>query len=74
MSWVKNLDPHDQPGTHWIAIVRTPETVEYFDSFGRPPGPDIVGQMQGVAARVRKCSSIKINGKTPTHRDADITA
>ncbi len=32
-----NTDPHDKPGTHWIAIyVDTNRRGEYFDSFGQP--------------------------------------
>lgn len=37
---VSNTDPHDQPGSHWIAIYIDDEGKhgEYFDSLGRAPG------------------------------------
>lgn len=37
---VFNLDPHDEPGSHWVALAvdlrSTPEVVYYFDSMGKP--------------------------------------
>ena len=36
-SYVINLDKHDQPGSHWVAVYDDGEKVEYFDSFGIPP-------------------------------------
>ena len=36
-SYVINLDKHDQPGSHWVAVHDDGEKVEYFDSFGVPP-------------------------------------
>ena len=36
-SYVINLDKHDQPGSHWVAVYDDGEKVEYFDSFGFPP-------------------------------------
>ena len=35
--FIVNTDPSTQPGTHWIAIFFSPETVEYFDSYGQKP-------------------------------------
>ena len=35
---VFNTDPHDKPGTHWLAIYGpSDEFLEFFDSFGMPP-------------------------------------
>ena len=35
---IANTDPHDQPGTHWIAMYFvTPDESEFFDSYGFPP-------------------------------------
>ena len=36
-SYVINLDEHDQPGSHWVAVYDDGDKVEYFDSFGVPP-------------------------------------
>jgi hypothetical protein len=39
-----NLDPHDEPGSHWVcAYVDIPKkTAYYFDSYGTPPEDEIV--------------------------------
>lgn len=35
---IANTDPHDQPGTHWIAMYFiSPWESEFFDSYGSPP-------------------------------------
>ena len=35
---IANTDPHDQPGTHWIAMYFvSPQESEFFDSYGFPP-------------------------------------
>ena len=36
-SYVINLDEHDQPGSHWVAVYDDGDKVEYFDSFGVRP-------------------------------------
>jgi hypothetical protein len=35
--WVWNTDENDQPGTHWICIVKDMQNIIYFDSFGKTP-------------------------------------
>ena len=35
---IANTDPHDQPGTHWVAMYFiSPWETEFFDSYGFPP-------------------------------------
>ena len=35
---ISNTDPHDLPGTHWVAMYFTsPGISEFFDSYGFPP-------------------------------------
>ena len=35
---IANTDPHDQPGTHWVAMYFiSPWESEFFDSYGFPP-------------------------------------
>jgi len=34
---VANTDPHDKPGSHWVAFYLEGGVGEYFDSFGLPP-------------------------------------
>ena len=36
-AYVINLDKHDEPGSHWVAVYDDGKTVEYFDSYGLPP-------------------------------------
>ncbi|KAJ8023215.1 hypothetical protein HOLleu_35549 [Holothuria leucospilota] len=32
-----NTDRKEEPGSHWVAIYADGESIEFFDSFGRPP-------------------------------------
>jgi hypothetical protein len=34
--YIANLDTHDQPGSHWVALAVKPKVAYYFDSFARP--------------------------------------
>ena len=36
-AYVISLDKHDEPGSHWVAVVDDGKRVEYFDSYGLPP-------------------------------------
>ena len=36
-SYVVNLDDHDEPGSHWVAVYDDGNEVEYMDSYGIPP-------------------------------------
>ena len=37
-SFILNHDPHNKPGSHWVAvIVHSNKNVEYFDSLGQKP-------------------------------------
>ena len=35
--FVVNTDPSSLPGTHWLAIFCSPDSVAYFDSYGQKP-------------------------------------
>jgi len=41
---VINYDKRGMPGTHWVAYCNLPDSpyVEFFDSFGIPPGKEII--------------------------------
>ena len=48
--YVCNLDPSSMPGSHWIGIslLNTPSSTTsafYFDSFARPPPPEMLPQL-----------------------------
>ena len=36
-AYVINLDNHDEPGSHWVAVYDDGNQVEYMDSYGLPP-------------------------------------
>jgi hypothetical protein len=37
---IANTDPHTKAGTHWLLLIfPTPNTCEFFDSYGRHPPP-----------------------------------
>lgn len=45
---VFNLDPSDQPGSHWVGLfksIETPDIFEYFDSFGDKPPKEIINYL-----------------------------
>ena len=39
-AFVVNYDPHELPGSHWVACRIAPHAVEWFDSFGLAPDAD----------------------------------
>ena len=36
-AYVINMDNHDEPGSHWVAVYDDERNVEYMDSYGLPP-------------------------------------
>ena len=36
-AYVINMDNHDEPGSHWVAVYDDKKNVEYMDSYGFPP-------------------------------------
>ena len=36
-NYIVNLENHNQPGSHWTALILAPKNCLYFDSFGMPP-------------------------------------
>ena len=41
-SFIINLDNTEGPGTHWVAVKKTTDFVNYFDSFGLQPPQELV--------------------------------
>jgi len=35
--YVFNLDNLDEPGSHWVVVMLSPQRNLYFDSYGEPP-------------------------------------
>ena len=36
-AYIINMDNHDEPGSHWVAVYDDMKNVEYMDSYGLPP-------------------------------------
>ncbi|EGG18240.1 hypothetical protein DFA_03727 [Cavenderia fasciculata] len=51
MSFIMNLDPHNKPGSHWVAVyidADKDKSVEYYDSFGLEPTDDFMKQLKDL--------------------------
>lgn len=64
---VINLDEHDQPGSHWVALYTnlTNNKVYYFDSFGKKPG-------KRVTKFIRRILTYMHNKRHNTHFNVDM--
>jgi len=58
-TWIKNLDPLGQPGSHWIAIAQAPDSLEYYDPLGDKPPKDILKQLLELKSDPK--AKVKIN-------------
>ncbi len=50
-AFIMNLDEHDEPGSHWIAVYISPvksKSIEYYDSFGEEPDMGFLRQIKKV--------------------------
>ena len=45
ISWIVNLDKHNEPGSHWVSVLITPKSAEYYDSLAEPCPNDILEQI-----------------------------
>ncbi len=61
LSAVINLDPHDEPGSHWVALYIDARdgdghghshSIEYFDPYGDPMPADMRRDLQAIYARL----------------------
>lgn len=39
---IVNLDTRNNPGTHWVAYYKKGNSVQYYDSFGCQPPPELI--------------------------------
>ena len=67
-SFIMNLDNHDQPGSHWVAVYfdARPEgsnSIEYFDSFAMDPPPRFMKDIRDLADKLdaKKYLQLKVN-------------
>ena len=63
VSWVMNLDKRSQPGSHWVAILITPHSAEYYNSYGDPPTPEVRARLVAEGKRLwpDNVKTLKIN-------------
>jgi len=69
-SMIVNLDDHNQGGSHWVAIYvearpNKKKSIEYYDSFARPPPKIILDEMKRMIkqADAGEYMKLKYNGK-----------
>jgi len=69
-SMIVNLDNHNQGGSHWVAIYvearpNKKKSIEYYDSFARPPPKIILDEMKRMIkqADAGEYMKLKYNGK-----------
>jgi hypothetical protein len=55
--FIFNTDPSTKGGEHWIAVLLTPSSLEYFDSFGDKPTPQFLDDIKPLL--------YVFNGNTP---------
>lgn len=60
---VLNMDPHDQPGSHWVAVLldKKRRVVEYFDSLADPAPPEIDSLVRGLSEASGKRWKLRTN-------------
>lgn len=63
-AFIVNLDPHNKPGLHWVAVVLLPKQarVLYFDSFGKPCPEDMRKQ-------IKKLIKVSMPGEIPIFKE-----
>lgn len=42
IGFIMNLDKHDEPGSHWVAVYISGDSVEYFDPLANPPSKEFI--------------------------------
>lgn len=59
MGAIINLDKTGEPGSHWVALYISRDSVEYFDPLGEDPGTDIVADVMALLKRWRMPTMMK---------------
>jgi hypothetical protein len=73
---VFNLDKHNQPGSHWVAMFMSWNSGQccYWDSYGMKPAPEIVNLMERLkeqGAGMGKPITIKINNIRHQYKNSE---
>jgi hypothetical protein len=71
---VLNLDKHDEPGSHWVALFLDlkQRVVEYFDSFGDPPPQEVPDWVEKLNLRARKKKwKLRVNRRVHQLRNSE---
>ena len=67
MSFILNLDNSRGEGTHWVAVFIDPtfdRSLEYFDSFGKPPTENFMRGIKRVIAAINPETYLKFKVNT----------
>lgn len=62
MGFVLNLDPHDKPGSHWVAVyidADDDQAVEYYDSFGKNPPEHLREDLKKLVEKINPENYLK---------------
>jgi len=59
VGFVVNTDPASKPGKHWVGVYINPNSVNYFDSFGRPCPSDIRLQIKYIVDKMKPKTLLK---------------
>ncbi len=58
--FVMNTDKSDQPGTHWVSVFITPDSLEYYDSSGHGPDKHVIEQFKRLVERLQLPTLVKM--------------
>ena len=62
MGVILNLDKHNQPGSHWVALyidTDGDQSVEYYDSFAEEPPESLMKDLKDLIAKINPEVSLK---------------
>jgi hypothetical protein len=74
IGFIMNLDDSSEPGSHWVAVYISGDSVEYFDPLGQPPSDsfkkDIKKYLEGMKIPILmkfKINNVKWQSDTSNH-------
>ncbi len=73
VAFIINTDKHNSPGSHWISIYvdarpNGSQSIEYFDSFGRDPSPEIMRDLRLVVDMLHPETYLKLKISPMIHQ------
>lgn len=73
IGWIMNTDKHDQPGSHWVAILADgrkngSHSIEYFDPLADEMHPDVQHALKQVADKIDPNMMMKLKTNHVKHQ------